>query len=107
MRTLHERNAATVAAAIEAGVPVFAGTDAGGGIEHGRIVDEIAALHRVGMSAEQAIGAASWAAREWLGYPGLVEGAAADIVVYDSDPRTDLDALRNPRTIMLRGRLHG
>jgi imidazolonepropionase-like amidohydrolase len=107
MRTLHERNAATVAAAIEAGVPVFAGTDAGGGIEHGRIVDEIVALHRVGMSAEQAIGAASWAAREWLGYPGLVEGAAADIVVYDSDPRADLDALRNPRTIMLRGRLHG
>jgi imidazolonepropionase-like amidohydrolase len=35
-----------------------------------------------------------------------VEGAAADIVVYDEDPRLDLDVLRSPRMIMLRGRIH-
>ncbi|MEU0879088.1 amidohydrolase family protein [Lentzea sp. NPDC005914] len=106
MRDLHARVSATVSSAIEAGVPVYAGTDAGGGIQHGRIVDEITALHRVGMSATDAIGAASWNAREWLGFPSLTEGAAADIVVYDGDPRLDLDVLRSPRMIMLRGRVH-
>lgn len=106
MRALYARSATAVATAVEAGVPVYAGTDAGGGIAHGRIVDEIVALHRIGMSAEQAIGAASWAARDWLGFPGIVEGAAADIVVYDEDPRLDLAALRHPSMIMLRGRVH-
>jgi imidazolonepropionase-like amidohydrolase len=106
MRDLHARVSTTVASAIEAGVPVYAGTDAGGGIQHGRIVDEIVALHGVGMSAVDAIGAASWGAREWLGFPSLTEGAAADIVVYDEDPRENLETLRSPRMIMLRGRIH-
>ena len=106
MRELHARNRATVAAAVEAGVPVFAGTDAGGGIEHGRIVDEVQALHGVGLSRHDALAAASWAAREWLGFPSLVEGAAADVVVYDRDPREDLAALRRPSLVMLRGRIH-
>ncbi|RKT57051.1 amidohydrolase family protein [Saccharothrix australiensis] len=106
MRHLHARNKATIAAAVEAGVPVFAGTDAGGGIRHGRIVDEIQALHEVGMSRHDALAAASWAARAWLGFPSLVEGAAADVVVYDEDPREDLGALRHPSLVMLRGRIH-
>ncbi|MFD4643998.1 amidohydrolase family protein [Lentzea sp. NPDC058436] len=106
MRDLHARVSRTVASAIEAGVPVYAGTDAGGGIRHGRIVDEIVALHGVGMSAVDAIGAASWNAREWLGFPSLTEGAAADIVVYDEDPRENLEVLRTPRMVMLRGRIH-
>ncbi|MFJ5988295.1 amidohydrolase family protein [Lentzea sp. NPDC092896] len=106
MRDLHARVSTTVASAIEAGVKVYAGTDAGGGIQHGRIVDEIVALHGVGMSALDAIGAASWGAREWLGFPSLTEGAAADIVVYDEDPRENLETLRTPRMIMLRGRIH-
>ncbi|MFI9816166.1 amidohydrolase family protein [Saccharothrix variisporea] len=106
MRHLYERNKATIASAIEAGVPVYAGTDAGGGIRHGRIVDEIAALHAVGMSRADALASASWAAREWLGFPSLTEGAAADVVVYDTDPRTDLEALRHPKLVMLRGRIH-
>ncbi|MEU4739878.1 amidohydrolase family protein [Actinosynnema sp. NPDC023658] len=107
MNHLHARNTATIAKAVEAGVPVFAGTDAGGGIEHGRIVDEVKALHGVGMTPVQALGAASWAAREWLGFPSLTEGAAADVVVYETDPREDLDALRHPKLVMLRGRIHG
>jgi imidazolonepropionase-like amidohydrolase len=106
MRHLHARNKATIASAIEAGVPVYAGTDAGGGIRHGRIVDEVAALHAVGMSRADALASASWAAREWLGFPSLTEGAAADVVVYETDPRTDLEALRHPKLVMLRGRIH-
>jgi imidazolonepropionase-like amidohydrolase len=105
MLQLHAGVADTVRMAIEAGVPVYAGTDAGGGIEHGRLVDEIEALHRVGMSAEQALAAGSWAARDWLGYSGIEDGSAADIVAYDRDPRQDLGVLRSPAMVMLRGRI--
>ncbi|WP_211323283.1 amidohydrolase family protein [Amycolatopsis palatopharyngis] len=105
MRDLHARVGATVRAAIEAGVPVFAGSDAGGMVEHGRLVDEIEALHHAGMSAEQALAAGSWAARDWLGHQGIVHGAPADLLVLDTDPRTDLGALRRPRHIILRGQV--
>ncbi|MGW5052180.1 amidohydrolase family protein [Actinokineospora sp. NPDC004072] len=105
MLDLHERVTGTVAAAIAAGVPVYAGTDAGGGIAHGRIVDEIIALHRAGMGAEQAIAAGSWSARAWLGYSGLSEGAAADLLAFADDPRDDLETLRNPALVVLRGRV--
>jgi imidazolonepropionase-like amidohydrolase len=83
---------------------VFAGTDAGGGIEHGRIADEVGALHAAGLPAEAALAAASWAARSWLGLPCIEEGAPADVVVYDADPRKDLAALRRPQRMILRGR---
>jgi imidazolonepropionase-like amidohydrolase len=104
MRRLHAGAYETVRRAVEAGVPVYAGTDAGGGIEHGRLADEVIALHRAGLSAADALGAASWAAREWLGRPGLEPGARADLVVYRSDPRADLSVLHEPALIMLRGR---
>ncbi|WP_218956406.1 metal-dependent hydrolase family protein [Halopolyspora algeriensis] len=105
MEHLYRESDRTVAKAVEAGVPVYAGTDAGGGIEHGQLVDEIMALNRVGMSAEQALGAASWSAREWLGWSGLRHGGMADVVCYDSDPRKDLASMRHPRRILLRGRV--
>jgi hypothetical protein len=105
MRELHGRVRDTVRAALEAGVRVYAGTDAGGGVAHGRIADEVIALAGAGMSAEQALGAASWAAREWLGWPPLRDGAAADLVGFATDPRTDLSILRSPSRIVLRGRV--
>ena len=49
--------------------------------------------------------AASWGARDWLGFPGLVEGGLADLVVYDTDPRADLRVVQAPRRIILRGRV--
>ncbi|MFY9809526.1 MAG: amidohydrolase family protein [Pseudonocardiaceae bacterium] len=105
MRALHAGARDTVGAAVEAGIPVYAGSDAGGGIRHGRLVDEIAALRTVGLSAAQALAAASWAARDWLGVPGLVPGAPADLLVTRADPRLDPDALREPTLLMLRGRV--
>lgn len=103
MTALYERGDRTVAEAIEAGVPVYAGTDAGGGIAHGRLLDEIAALQRVGMSAQAAIGAACWDARQWLGGTGLAHGAPADLVCCAVDPRGDLGALRHPERVLLGG----
>ncbi|SCX53121.1 Pro-Hyp dipeptidase. Metallo peptidase. MEROPS family M38 [Klenkia marina] len=105
MRRLYASSGAVVRAAFEAGVPVFAGTDAGGGIDHGTIAEEIRALHAAGLPREAALAAGSWAARTWLGLPGLVEGAPADLVVYDRDPRADLDALAAPSLTLLRGRV--
>jgi len=63
-----------IAAAREAGIPIYAGTDAGSTVAHGLIADEIEALKGIGMSATEALGAASWAARDWLGRPGLEHG---------------------------------
>lgn len=105
MRALHSRVAVTVGSAVQAGVPVFAGTDAGGGIEHGRIADEVDALVTVGMSAHDALGAACWDARSWLGHPGLGHGASADLLVYEQDPRGTAAVLRKPSRIVLRGRV--
>ncbi len=93
-----------VGAAREAGVPIYAGTDAGGMIAHGRIADEVAALTGIGMSAHDALGAASWAARDWLGRPGLAHGASADLVCYAADPR-EPGVLGNPDLVILRGRV--
>ena len=47
--------------------------------------------------------AGSWGARAYLGLPGLDEGAPADLVVYETDPRVDLSAMMSPRRIVLRG----
>jgi imidazolonepropionase-like amidohydrolase len=107
MRRLHARAAETVRSAYHAGVPVFAGTDAGGGVEHGRIAEEVRALYEAGLSAEDALGAGSWRAREFLGRPGLEEGGPADFVVYAEDPREDLSTLGRPARIVLRGHVVG
>jgi imidazolonepropionase-like amidohydrolase len=105
MRVLHARARETVSSAVEAGIPVYAGTDAGGGINHGQLAEEIIALTEVGLDPVTAIGAASWQARQWLGWPSLTEGAPADLVGYAADPRLDLAVLRDPARILLRGRV--
>jgi imidazolonepropionase-like amidohydrolase len=103
MRALHARRHDTVAAAWEAGIPLYAGTDAGGSLAHGRIADEVLELHRAGLPAVDALSAACWSARSWLGRPALAEGEQADLLVLDADPRSDLRVLRAPRAVVLRG----
>jgi len=103
MNDLYARMPATIMAAYEAGVPIYAGSDGGGISRHGNIAGEVAALHRIGVPAHDALGAASWRARTWLGHPGLEEGAPADFVVYPADPVADLSVLRSPSRIVLRG----
>jgi len=106
MRALAARFPAVVRGAVEAGVPVYVGTDAGGGVAHGLAAEEMLLLHgRAGMAPADVLAAGSWGARGWLGFPGLVPGGLADLVCYDTDPRTDLRVLREPRRIVLRGRV--
>ena len=104
MRDLYDRRLERLRDAYEAGVPVYAGTDAGGVLGHGLVAQEIQALTTIGMSGEQALAAGSWAAREWLGAPSnLQPGDPADLVVYDEDPRANPAVLTHPRLIVLRG----
>jgi len=106
MLALHARRRETIMAAYEAGVAIYAGTDAGGVLPHGLIADEVAELASYGMPADYVLGAASWRAREWLGWnAGLDDGAPADFVVYPRDPRTDLSVLREPTAVVLRGQV--
>ena len=106
MRAVLDAQPATIARADRAGVTVLAGTDAGQG-PHGAIVDQIRMLADCGMPITRALGAASWTARRYLGLPSLEPGAPADLVVYDADPRRDLDVLRQPAVIILDGQPAG
>ncbi|BFU42870.1 amidohydrolase family protein [Krasilnikovia sp. MM14-A1004] len=105
MIALRDRFPSVVRAAHEAGVPIYVGTDAGGGIRHGQAAEEMLLLHEAGIPALDVLAAASWRARSWLGFPGLVEGGCADLVVYPEDPRRDLTVVRAPQRIVLRGRV--
>ena len=102
MRALHARRLDVLGHAREAGVPIYAGTDAGSTMPHGLIGREIELLCQIG-DAEFALGAASWRARDWLGRPGLTDGAPADLVVYDADPIAHPRVVNHPRLVILGG----
>ncbi|MFF0705829.1 amidohydrolase family protein [Streptomyces tendae] len=107
MRRLHERRYDTVRNAYDAGIPVFVGTDAGGALAHGLAGAEVAELVTAGIPPVEALAATTWAARRWLGRPGIEEGAPADLVVYEQDPRADVRVLTAPRRVVLNGRVVG
>src|SRR5215217_2604533 len=105
IRALYASRLERFVRALDAGVPFYAGTDAGGFLRHGLVGKEIAALAQFS-SAEYALGAGSWRARSWLGHPStLSDGVPADLVIFDADPRLDLAVLRAPRYVILRGAL--
>ncbi|WP_110204992.1 amidohydrolase family protein [Nocardioides daejeonensis] len=103
MDELYARRRDVLMQAWEAGVGMYVGTDGGGAARHGEIAGEIEAMVAMGLPAADVVAAASWKAREWLGFDGLTEGASADFVVYDADPRLDLSTLRRPVRVVLRG----
>jgi imidazolonepropionase-like amidohydrolase len=106
-RAAHARLGPLVSAAYEAGVTVLAGTDSYGTavLPHGQVAGEVRRLAASPISPTAAIGAASWTARSFLGHPGLEDGAPADLVAYDRDPRTDLGVLDTPARVIHRGRV--
>ncbi len=105
MRAMAAGYPALLRTAYESGVTLHVGSDAGGVVPHGLVVEEIVGLHAAGVPASAALAAGSWASRQWLGLPGIEEGAPADLVVYDADPRADLAVLRQPARLVLRGRV--
>ncbi|MEA2385457.1 MAG: hypothetical protein QOH72_5428 [Solirubrobacteraceae bacterium] len=99
---LLDRQRETLPLAAELGVTLLAGTDEE---PHGSVADEVAAMVRYGAPAEAAIAAATTGARRYLGLPGLEDGAPADLVTFDRDPRADVTALREPAAVVAGGRL--
>ena len=104
MMALYARRRETIGKAIEAGIDIHAGTDAGTVVPHGEILSEVAELASLGGGAF-AVAAASWGARSWLGADSLTEGASADMIVTTTDPRIDTTALHRPIARILRGRV--
>lgn len=105
MRALHERRYDVVRSAYEAGVLLANGTDAGGSLPHGLVGAEAVELAAAGLPHEAVLDATCWRARTWLGFPGLQEGEAADLVVLPGDPRDDIAVLQHPTAVVLRGRV--
>jgi imidazolonepropionase-like amidohydrolase len=108
MMALHASRREVIGAAYEAGVAIYSGTDAGGVLPHGLIGAEVVELASYGLSPADALGAASWRARTWLGLDdNLAEGTTADFVVFGRNPLEDLSVLQEPRRIVLRGAVVG
>ena len=102
MRHLYERRVRVVRSAVEAGVEVYCGTDAGGTRAHGTVLQEIQALAGV-LGPSYALSSASWRARPWLGSTNLEEGSSADFLVVARDPRQDLTVLDAPQMVVAHG----
>ncbi|MFJ4207398.1 amidohydrolase family protein [Paenarthrobacter sp. NPDC089675] len=104
MTALWERRRERVLEAFEAGVSIYAGTDAGSVIKHGRIADEMLELHDAGLPPAAVLNAAAWDARKWLGAEGISEGGSADVVLCRDDPRLNLATVAELKNVVLRGR---
>ena len=106
MRELYGRCRQRIGAAREAGIAIFAGSDAGGNLPHGLIAREVEALKGLGMTPTEAVGAACWDARRWLGRPALLDGAPADLLCFTDDPRSGPQVLARPDRIILNGQAY-
>jgi imidazolonepropionase-like amidohydrolase len=103
-RDLEPHHLESLQRALEAGVKVGAGTDAGGH-QHYINARELQCLVEAGMSSMQALQAATGWAAECLGIDGDVgtiqPGKLADLLVVDGDPLQDITVLQHLQRIQL------
>ena len=95
--------------ALQAGVKIATGTDAGGSpVRHGFVAREIELMVQAGMTPQAALEASTRVAADLLGIleqTGTIEvGKRADMVLVDGDPHSDPAALRNVWAVFLGGR---
>ncbi|MDR2565878.1 MAG: amidohydrolase family protein [Bifidobacteriaceae bacterium] len=100
---LYEARYAQAKELYDRGVRLLVGSDESTTIPHGVYCTETDLMALAGISAEAIIEAATYGGRDYLGVPGIEEGASADVVVYASDPRQSVAVLRAPQAIVLRG----
>lgn len=103
MRTLYEGRHDHYERLFDSGVHLLPGTDAGGYQDHGSLPAELARWHAAGLPPAKILDIATWQARDALGYPSLYDGAPADCVVYEADPRADITELSRPVAVILGG----
>jgi imidazolonepropionase-like amidohydrolase len=98
-------------AAVAAGVPAVAGTDAGTPDNpHGGVAREVAFMAEAGLDVLLAVKAATGEAADLLGVDDrgvLRKGAAADVLVAAGDVAADLTALQHPLAVFQDGRRVG
>ncbi len=104
-----ENSIASFKRALQAGVPIATGTDAGGSpARHGFVAREIELMIDNGMTPEHALEASTRVAADLLGISdetGTIEvGKQADMVLIDGDPHSDPAALRNIWAVFQSGR---
>ncbi len=105
--------ASNVRALHEAGVRIIAGTDANetpfAPVPHGASLhDELGYLIEAGMTVAEAIRSATSGAADALGLGDrsrIVDGARADLLVFETDPRDDVGVLRAPAGVWVGGAL--
>ncbi|SMQ71168.1 Imidazolonepropionase [Plantibacter sp. VKM Ac-1784] len=110
-RAEEDRSISMFRAAVEAGVNIAAGTDAGTPFNpHDGLVDEIIAMVRIGLTPERALlsatrdGAVNAGLQDLTGTLEL--GKAADLIVVDGDPLADITALRTIRLVAKAGTVY-
>jgi imidazolonepropionase-like amidohydrolase len=97
--------------ALKGGVRVVAGSDSGGkGCRHGTMLqEELQLLVAAGMSPREAIRAATARAAECLGLANdigaISVGKAADILVVDQNPLSNLSTLSSPNLVIQGGKI--
>jgi imidazolonepropionase-like amidohydrolase len=100
---------AMVRALHDAGAPLLAGTDAGIAITEpgSSLHDELDELVASGLTPYQALRASTVDAATFLGetdqFGTIAIGVRADLLLVDGDPRTNLDILRHPYAVIIRG----
>ena len=100
-----------VRAAHKAGVRIATGTDAGTPFNtHERFALELVYLTEAGMSATEALVAATSVAADVVGRPKagrIAAGSWADLVFVDGDPVRDLRVVERPMAVWVRGQAPG
>jgi imidazolonepropionase-like amidohydrolase len=101
---LYPHHVASVRRALELGVPIAAGTDAGGH-GHPKNALELKYLVEAGLTPMQALRAATQGAAQCLGLERklgtLEKGRLADLVVVNGSPLADITVLLDPARIEL------
>lgn len=95
---------------LKAGVTMAAGSDQSYEPGHGTVLDEIVTLVEHGMTAQQALTAATKHSSDLLGLPDLAtvsEGKEGDLVAVDGDPQSDIHNLKNVKGVVFKGRVVG
>ena len=104
-----ENSIASFRRALQAGVPIATGTDAGGSpARHGFVAREVELMVENGMTPQAALEASTRVAADLLGIldqAGTIEvGKQADMVLIDGDPLSNPAALRNIWAVFQSGR---
>ena len=104
-----ENSIASFKRALQAGVVIATGTDAGGSpARHGFVAREIELMVENGMTPQAALESSTRIAADLLGVQdqvGTVEiGKQADMVLIDGDPHSDIGALKNVWAVIQGGR---